>query len=438
MEKQRRRFAQQSDSVPTAQRKRCWQKLSALSDCRQRRVRRQLTTAKPAKRQARLQLAQAHRRRQPCRQIVGPQSGRESTLTCGRLCIQFRLNRHSLTYIQHTNKPFTHFCAYTNRNSTAQSLSVWETSSCKISAKEFHAQRRCVFERKFEMRSTKALYFRAASAVRETLAFASPFRSGVVGTHKLLAKYKDTSEWSNTLVGFLGADFRAAGPAEMSTHYDGVDMSSLSKALMALVHGDVGADGSAKNVQRWMNLMSSCGETAVDRYVGEVLQSCHSDATELLPQPPLKFSLGDLEVVSIPDHALRCGGALGLLDVVVEESKPAAADELYCGQVVGEMIAAAMVNVDRASAVPPVFGIRVVGARWTFFRVDFTRDYLDRLNSYSLLPDDRFTVKIWGGPLSSKKYQRGVKWGLDYNSPEERVQILRMVLALSREADAVM
>lgn len=289
------------------------------------------------------------------------------------------------------------------------------------------------------MRSTKALYFRAAAAARATLAVSSPFRSGAVGTHALLPKYKETSEWSNTLVGFLGGDYRAAGAAEISTRYDGVDMSSLPKPWTALLRGDADADGSAKNVQRWMNLMNGWHEAAVDRYVGEVLQSCHSDSTELLPEPTLKFSLGALDVVAAPGYALRGGGSLGLLNVVAQAkgSKQAAAIELHWSHVVGNMMAAAMVNLERANKAPPVFGVCVAGTRWSFLRADFTKDYLDRLGSYSLRPDDRFTVNIWGGAPSRETDRRVVKWGLDYSLPEERAQVLRMLMALSQEADAL-
>jgi len=82
-----------------------------------------------------------------------------------------------------------------------------------------------------------------------------------------------------------------------------------------------------------------------------------------------------------PGHLLRCGrvkGESGLIDVVVHDSH--ARMQLVWGQMVGQMVAAAMVSCITRPDVepPPIFGIHVLGAAWTFLRTHMTAAYLRR------------------------------------------------------------
>ena len=77
--------------------------------------------------------------------------------------------------------------------------------------------------------------------------------------------------------------------------------------------------------------------------------------------------------------------------------------------------------------------------RWTFLRVNFKRDYLLRLNAFKLLPDDEFEVSVWGGARNESANQEepgGPKWGLDYNVLSEREDLVRMIVAIGKEAKA--
>jgi hypothetical protein len=85
---------------------------------------------------------------------------------------------------------------------------------------------------------------------------------------------------------------------------------------------------------------------------------------------------------------------------------------------------------------PIIFGIRMVGTSWAFLRADCSVDYLARLAEYTLRPTDRLDVWAWSGePASVGAPQTAdVKWGLDYQSLQERELLIRMVAAITLEA----
>lgn len=198
-----------------------------------------------------------------------------------------------------------------------------------------------------------------------------------------------------------------------------------------------------------------------------MLRSCGLNdgiSRRLLVREPLGFKMGSLEVNSEPGHMLRCGKPseghhAGLVSVVTQELKKAdTADGLSRGPIVGSIMAAAAANAVEAVKLPdmrtppPIFGIRVVGARWTFLRAQFSGEYLGRLASYSLTPSDRFQVWAWGGPSAAGNDSATAsavspvsaaatasaagmaEWGLNFNVREERQQIVRMLVALGHEA----
>ena len=293
------------------------------------------------------------------------------------------------------------------------------------------------------MRSSAATRFRPTASILATLKVDPLYRAAKVGTISLRPSFKETSAWSNTFAGSLGARLRAASPSQVSCEYARVSVAELPLTVQAVLHNDV-ADGAVKIIDRWLASMARGGgrysEVVVDRFVGDVLHACDfADGvhTQLRPQEVLRFSLGDFMVASKPDHVLRCGN---LLDVVVQESKVDDEWQLGWGQVVGEMVAAALVNADRKPSTKPapIFAIRVIETRWTFMRADFTSSYLDRLAAYQLQPGDHFNVSVWGGaPVDRKQQTDDAKWGLDYCNIIEREQLVRMIVALGREARAL-
>jgi hypothetical protein len=147
-------------------------------------------------------------------------------------------------------------------------------------------------------------------------------------------------------------------------------------------------------------------------------------STQLLPQERLSFGLGALAVTSKPGRLLRCGRNTqegGVLNVVTRCSTIAGPRQLAWGQVIGDMLAAALVNFEYdARPAPTIFGIRVVGTRWAFLRADFSAEYLARLAEYRLLPSDRVDVWAWGGEARAAAVDRpssagaAVAWGLEY------------------------
>jgi len=280
-----------------------------------------------------------------------------------------------------------------------------------------------------------------------TLRVPSLYRAGSVGTVALKPSLKETSSWTNTFVGSLGCNLRSAqDPSFISTRFGGVEGAALPRKVQAVLQNDV-EDGVCSSIDKWIRLLpdnsGNSRETAVDRFVAEVLHVCDLDdgeSTQLLPQEPLSFELDTLAVTSKPDHVLRCGRNPqegGVFDVVTQDSKIAGPKQLAWGQVIGEMLAAALVNLEyEPKLAPTIFGIRVVETRWTFLRADFSVEYLTRLAEYRLLSNDRFDVWAWGGEAASVGTQQtsDVKWGLDYRSLEEREQLIRMIVAIGLEA----
>lgn len=116
-------------------------------------------------------------------------------------------------------------------------------------------------------------------------------------------------------------------------------------------------------------------------------------------------------------------------------------------QLVAEMMAAALTNFEvlPSKIPPPIFGIRVVGPRWTFLRAEFSSEYLRRLRRFELTVDDRFElpageqchVQVWGGDFAPDGATGSAKWGLDFNNKDERKQLMLMVVALGLETRAI-
>lgn len=282
---------------------------------------------------------------------------------------------------------------------------------------------------------------RATSVLRATRSIRLRVKN--VGTYVLGDELQETSAWPNKFIDTLGCELRpATAPSQISSYFDKVSENSteLSASVKKLLKGDA-EDGIVKSINTAVAEMSRQDrESAVDVYVNGVLRGCDVNdgiTRFLLAQERLSFKLGALTVVSKPDHLLRCSiTEEAVVDIVTQESKKAGTGRLVWGQIVGEMIAAALQNdlEDVDLPMPPIFGIRVVGTRWSFLRAQFTDEYLTRLRSYTLKPTDRFQVLVWGGP-----YDKSVtaQWGLDFNDSEQRKQILRMVVALGCEARAL-
>jgi len=292
------------------------------------------------------------------------------------------------------------------------------------------------------MRAAAVLPMRASNVSRATLSITPP-TTWRVGSYALEPALRETSSWSNEFITCLGCHLKmASSPSMITKEFEGVIGEQLPRSVQALLRSDP-EDGVVKNINKWLAALDDQErEVAVDGYVADLLHGCDLDdgiTTKLLPQEPLKFSLGTLKVTCKPDHVLRCGG---LVDVVTQESKLASAKGLAWGQIVGEMVAAALTNRSSEPGVlpPPVFGIRVVGTRWTFLRAEFSEEYLARLRAYSLTAEDRFPVFVWGGAMGGMGKVRqttSMRWGLDYIDSVERQQLMRMVVALGREARAL-
>lgn len=298
------------------------------------------------------------------------------------------------------------------------------------------------------MHISRLLGLHASGCMRATLSVAlNPYD---VGKYRLRPSLKQTSSWTNEFVASLGCELRAAdSPCAISDKYESVAEQSMPQSFHELLRHDP-ETGIVKNINQWLRRINGQGsEAAVDRYVANVLHGCDlaSDtSTELLEQEQLEFSLGSLDVTCIPDHLLRCGNPGDFtsrntfVDIVTQESKVLNAKSLAWGQVVGELVAAAVnnrMNQPQLIPPPPVFGILVVGTRWTFLRAEFSAPYLSRLRDYTLLDSDHFPVYVWGGErdASGKVQQKGSRqWGLDYTDKEERRELMRMVVALSLEA----
>lgn len=258
---------------------------------------------------------------------------------------------------------------------------------------------------------------------------------------------KDTSSWTTRFIVGLGAEFvPEVDPARLCSTYNAVSAADIPEALVK----DDASDSSVSSIHGWLALLrlprSSCAP-AVGRYVGEVMHACRMGDRKrvfLVPQQKLEFSLGDFNVVSVPDLALSCVSAADArrtYPLVVEASNVARGDFLAWGQIVGEMVAAAMDDLSSGAAAKwtSVYGIRVVRTRWTFLRADFAVDYLARLDEFQLLPHDRFRVYAWGGEDATRteRQRDDLQWGLDFNVPAQREQIARMLVALGRRTKEV-
>lgn len=282
---------------------------------------------------------------------------------------------------------------------------------------------------------------RATSVLRATRPIS--LRVNNVGTYVLEPDLRETSAWPNKFIDALGCELRpATAPSQISSYFDTVSENSteLSASVKRLLKGDA-EDGVVKSINSAVAEMSKQDrESAVYVYVNNVLRGCDVNdgiTRVLLAQEPLAFKLGTLKVISKPDHLLRCSiSAEAVVDIVTQESRKAGTGRLVWGQIVGEMIAAALHNdlEDVDLPKPPIFGIRVVGTRWSFMRAQFSDEYLARLASYTLKASDRSQVLAWGGPYDESAT---AQWGLDFNDSEERKQILRMVVALGCEARAL-
>lgn len=290
------------------------------------------------------------------------------------------------------------------------------------------------------MRASIATHVRASVALHATL-FMRP-SIVPIGSLPLKRSLQNASAWTNKFAASLGCQLLpASAPTAISTEFDRVSAEDLPLNVQALLRQDP-ADGVVKLVNKSLSMLQLQGrEVAVDDYVTAVLRGCELDDgrdTLLMRQESLTFPIGNLKVVCKPDHVLRCRD---VMDVVTQESKMPSPKALAWGQIYAELIAAALTNSENEPGLPPppVFGIRVVGTRWTFLRAEFSQQFLDRLEDYTLTDEDRVPVHVWGGAMEAEGTvnQSDSVWGLDYTNEEERKQLMQMILALRREAQAI-
>jgi hypothetical protein len=265
---------------------------------------------------------------------------------------------------------------------------------------------------------------RASALLRATLRLPSVYAAGQVGLLALDTHKSITSNWGNAFIGQLGCKLvPAPSPAAICSLYDTIQVGELPKTVRAVVNNDV-TDRAVKSVHKWMKVMQYGHETFVDRFAAEVLHASDLDEGEhtvLLPQEELACQIGALDVTSKPHLLLRCTRSFAeeedIIYLVTQSSKPLGSKALAWGQIVGEMLVAALKNsADEPHSTPNyIVGLRVIDTRFIFLRATFPSGYLERLSGYRLEPTDLVEVVVWGGEPASNLQQTGnERWGLEF------------------------
>lgn len=111
-------------------------------------------------------------------------------------------------------------------------------------------------------------------------------------------------------------------------------------------------------------------ESSVDHFAGEILHAAklHGDVYRLLPQRKVSADIGDVKAVAIPDFVVRDARRVV---VVIHDCKRAEVKlpggDLPWGQLGGELLVAALRNINLLQYEPDTMSLWAVCARTTRF-----------------------------------------------------------------------
>lgn len=175
-------------------------------------------------------------------------------------------------------------------------------------------------------------------------------------------------------------------------------------------------------------------ESHTDSMVNYILKKLGLDEYPfvLSLQPVYKFIVGNKTITSIPEFGIEKNGLVVFIDEDKHISNIGQSKAWGEYQIAGEMLAVASTNYNRIfidrkrvrKDSQPVYSMRVIGTRFTFYKADVTHSYLDSLGNG--LPDTEMTIYRY--PNNNDSFSH-----YNYTDPEERKLILDMLYSLRNQ-----
>jgi hypothetical protein len=160
-------------------------------------------------------------------------------------------------------------------------------------------------------------------------------------------------------------------------------------------------------------------ESLTDTFVDFILRAFSFDKypLRLNMRPLYTFQVGQKKITSECDFSIENGKNI----LIVEDDKHLTntfkSDEFGEFQIAGEFLAAASTNYQDNPCDQLIYGVRVIGTRFTFYKARFPKEYLYSLNE--IIPD-----------IKSIIYRNGK--GYNFTSWEDRKYILNMLSYLKQ------
>jgi len=145
-------------------------------------------------------------------------------------------------------------------------------------------------------------------------------------------------------------------------------------------------------------------------------------------KPPHKFSVGEKEITSTPDFEVTKDGVVVLLDEDKHVKNTSRSKAWGEHQMAGEMLACAFYNYDNMEheyTEKPIYAMRVIGTRFTFYKSIFSASYLRSVGEG--FPSTATPIKRY--PLSNK-FPSNVPPFLDFAHPLQRKEIVELLASM--------
>lgn len=164
-------------------------------------------------------------------------------------------------------------------------------------------------------------------------------------------------------------------------------------------------------------------ESLTDTFVDFILRAFGFEKypLRLNIRPLYTFQVGQKKITSECDFSVEKGKNILMVEEDKHLNNTFKSDEFGEFQMAGEFLAAASTNYQHNPNDQVIFGVRVIGTRFTFYKAHFSKEYLYNLSE--MIPDVKSIIYRNG---------KGDK-GYNFTNPEDRKFILNMLSHLKQQ-----
>lgn len=155
-------------------------------------------------------------------------------------------------------------------------------------------------------------------------------------------------------------------------------------------------------------------------------------------QQLFSFDVKEVSIASVPEFCIEHGMDVVLIDEDKHFKNARPGSQWGECQIAGEMLAVACSNQKKqymgksqARSIETIYAIRVIGTRFTFYRSDIQKTYIDSLDTGDISEG----MLIYRYPGNNKKDEAYSHW--DYLNPDERPKIIEALFQIKLYIDSL-